>query len=220
MKISVAANSERCTKDFFVRGNGREVSVTDEKPVETDEFSDGERLDIYTKPSEKCSFPKAVGLFFARLAVNLFNIFILNYSPKWTEDSDLFSVRGSFTASENVEIRYSPAAVSKKSFAVSPPKMTASDRPVELSFSLDKNAVNRRFMRFCFDMFSFWLYACAVLAVIWFFSGNAAYWARVFVPVLAVVTVPAVVKALLENGVRKKLLNRFSAGKKPRDTEK
>ena len=223
MKISYLSEKG---KDMFLSVNGKEYCVLPESPLETEDIQSGERIDIYTKDAEKISPLKAILLFFGKLFfVNIFNLILFNNPRPWTEDKSLFTVKGSFTVEEDTEIGFVPASVEGKTLRVRPPRLYVNGNTGELSFSLDKNAVNSRFMRYCFDLIIYWFYATAIITLC-LLGGDVVRQAVWYVPVLLGLTVPVFVKLLYENKKRKKLLwlsqNGFSDAKcrKPQKNNK
>lgn len=222
MKISYRTEKG---KDMFLSASGKKYCVLPDSPLETEEIQCGEQIDIYTKNAEKISPLKAILLFLGKfLFVNILNLILFNDPCHWTSDKDLFTVKGSFTIEEDTEIGFIPASVEEKTLRVQPPRLYVNGNTVELSFSLDKNAVNSRFMRYCFDLIIYWFYAIAIIALCWLGSGDVVHQAVLYIPILLLLTVPVLVKLLNENKKRKKLLgfsqNGMRDAKMPRDAEK
>lgn len=170
-------------------------------------------LYISTKKTAKMNIGRMIGLLLRRIILNIINIIIMNYNSDWLADVDPFILSATYKSKyQTLFMRYIPAKISKNLINVEEPQLIINDELIKAKIEPDINAIKYGFIKWCFDLVSFWLYSILLLTFIFLYSGKFLIMFAIFVLLLAVITTPIILKIKKAYSEKQKLLNYF--GKK------
>ena len=207
MRISFDSKQDReCMVEFDKSSH----SLYPSELVDVD-TKDLQNADIRIKTvASKMNAWMVVLLFFERLVLNIFNIFIMNITWKWTEDLDPFTITASFqTDNSNTKIYYKPGKLQTKPFKIDLPSVLVNNEPIKFTAQTDHCAVNRAFLKHCFDVVSLMLYYLILITLIFIYSGLFSKLLGVYIAFLCIAIIPATIKCLKTYKEKKLVLKRL-----------
>ena len=177
MKFTCISTSE---KTFIVTESGREHSLSDVETVDIDCMR-GTPVTVRTQKAAALSKKSAVALFFGRLVAGFFNMIFNSSKPSWYWELDPFVMLPyALKAEDEMTFKYAPAKITKRkgAFKIEKPRVAVNKQPIQAEFAFDKNAVDRAFLSYIFDLFTAYFYNFCVVAFSWIFGfSHATYWA-------------------------------------------
>lgn len=191
MTISYKTEQE---KVLCVQGQTTYHMYPDES-VEIDSSGALKVVQISTKKTKKPNLFSFAAMLFVRLIANIFNVFIMSFPENWAEGLDPFTSWTYIDAEMSVcVIEYIPSVVVRDGRCKSLPKFLVNGSEVVTYNQCDENEVDRHFMRYCCDLFCFWVYSAMTIILIFALSGK--FFDLVFVPIVIIscLTIPLLFK--------------------------
>lgn len=179
MKFTCVSTSE---KTFIVTESGRKHFLSDVETVDIDCMR-GTPMTVRTQKAAALSKKSAVALFFGRLIAGFFNMIFNSSKLNWYSELDPFVMLPyALKAEDEMTFKYAPAKITKckGTFKIGKPRVAVNKQPIQADFLLDKNAVDRAFLSYIFDLFTAYFYVFCVFTLLWIFGfSHTAYRAAV-----------------------------------------
>ncbi len=108
-----------------------------------------------------------------RLVANIINIIIMNFPSKWFEGIDPFVFHGDISVgTSDMEIEYKPAVFNDDGLIREKPKLLVNGQEEEVELETDREHIKVGFIRYCFDLVSFWTYGALIIVIVFVLSGR------------------------------------------------
>ncbi len=204
MKITYKTDSNKCIDLFY---DNVTYNLYPGETLDVNHEEQEDIMQIHTEKTVALNLFTAIFLLLKRIIVNILNVIIMNFSNEWLKESDPFILSAKYKAdTQSVDLSYVPSRISTSPMFVERPQLLVNEKLIDSEVKLDADKLNNAFIKYCFDLFSLWLYGSLLITLIFVFSGKMSTLFILPILIIAAITIPLIVRIIKAYKEKIKLL--------------